>query len=275
MKQGFTGRKELDKIILNNLSDEELRVACQTDSSIKRLCDDDSFWALRLQSKYPEVKTSKPYSWKDLYFNYLIGEKYGDYLGSIGSIHRNKPKLVTPEQYYYWLNKFYPILDSSIDTYVFDKVISLVDGYPALEMMTYYRELPRWDMSHIQYLMNADEYIDVNTSTITDLLDTKKDGYIFIPSLRVAGTPDGIRAAFNMYPVESINEHINNAIKYPPSLGNVIVPDTLPSLKEIEEALERDTLIQNKINEIMVLVNNANNEIGNDNEFIRRLRDLL
>lgn len=139
MKKGFTGNKHLDMIVLNNLSDDDLFRACQTDTTIANICRDDLFWARRLQQKY-QVETYKPYkSWKELYIFALIHEKYGKYLGSIRTIAREKPFNVTTEKYYGWLNEFNDLLklvnqQDDPDAEIFKDNL---DDYPGLYFMAF------------------------------------------------------------------------------------------------------------------------------------------
>ena len=83
----FTGNKDVDKIILQNLSDEDMSNLCKTNIYMKNLCInlDDSFWLERLTNRYGKHmknKKSKHMSWKDFYNLFSEKSKYNLYVNS-------------------------------------------------------------------------------------------------------------------------------------------------------------------------------------------------
>lgn len=50
--QQFSGNREVDKLIMYNLTDEDLQNFCQTNKYVEKLCKDDKFWMNRTLQKY-------------------------------------------------------------------------------------------------------------------------------------------------------------------------------------------------------------------------------
>ncbi len=74
-KQGLTGIRDIDMMILSNLSDEDVLNACLTSKEVYAVCKNDGFWRNRFLQRFGPVKFEltkhhKAYrSWKDFYFS--------------------------------------------------------------------------------------------------------------------------------------------------------------------------------------------------------------
>lgn len=65
--QFLTGIPEVDFNILNNLSDQDLGIACQVNSYTNSLCQDDYLWEIRSKSRYNVTKKPTKISWREYY----------------------------------------------------------------------------------------------------------------------------------------------------------------------------------------------------------------
>lgn len=213
-KSGFTGNKNLDTIILNNLSDEDLHNACLTNKYISNICMNDLFWATRLQKKYPYIQKYQPYdSWKSLYIYHMIKERYGRWLGTVEEISHLKPSNVTPGEYYKWLNNFdkYVSKVHEFDKRLRDRIIlesfkSLIN-FPSLYLMFKYYNFPWYERAMVTELKSYNLYIGeptrekrkANLVKLENAEEIWKDhpDYVFSPTLRVFGNPDVIMKYFN------------------------------------------------------------------------------
>ena len=66
------GLKELDRMILSNLDDKDLVNYCRTNKAMNKICNDQTFWFNRLQSRFPQIdlevmRKVKIGSWSDVY----------------------------------------------------------------------------------------------------------------------------------------------------------------------------------------------------------------
>ena len=81
--KNFTGNKDVDKIILQKLSDKDMSNLCKTNTYMKKLCKnlDDSFWLERLVDRYGKIKNKKSenMSWKNFYNLFSQESRYNLY----------------------------------------------------------------------------------------------------------------------------------------------------------------------------------------------------
>ena len=66
------GLKELDQKVLDNLEDKDLVNYCRINQAANRVCNDQTFWFNRLQSRFPQIDLEvmakvKTGSWSDVY----------------------------------------------------------------------------------------------------------------------------------------------------------------------------------------------------------------
>jgi hypothetical protein len=74
----FTGMKDVDLLILSKLEDFDLINICNTNSYLRKLCNED-FWQKRFIEKHPYFINKQNKKWKELYLGELIGyNKYRD-----------------------------------------------------------------------------------------------------------------------------------------------------------------------------------------------------
>jgi hypothetical protein len=136
----FTGIKDLDIKILSELSDKDLYNVCRVNTLLSKICNDNNFWRIRLNIRFPDSDlTYKKSGWKSLYIYHRIKEKYGEYLGDVSNIVGNKPISVLPEEYYKWLNKFFDLIKLLYDypDYNLDMFTDLeykLNSYPSLKL---------------------------------------------------------------------------------------------------------------------------------------------
>ena len=78
----LTGDFDTDSKTLTQLSDKELEVVCRSNKSVKKICDSEEFWSVKIRSRFPEFYLTredvsnlsiqvKSNSNKELY-NYLV-----------------------------------------------------------------------------------------------------------------------------------------------------------------------------------------------------------
>ena len=70
MEGKLTGIKDVDKLILENLDDEELLRVISLNKYLNTVAD-ENFWRKRLLQRYPNVEIDKTRTWKDNYLKIL------------------------------------------------------------------------------------------------------------------------------------------------------------------------------------------------------------
>lgn len=282
----FTGVRDLDIKIMNDLSDEDLHHFCQTNVQINNICNDDKFWQRRLYQRFGPVPLGDYNSWKELYIYYMINQKYGKYLGTVKTIAIEKPSLVTPGEYYDWLNKYFKLIDLLYqipDDYedIFDMIRGKVMNYPSLyfALIAYKKG---YISLHYTDLQKVDKYFEIPSGNFVNTADREgvKD-YIFQYNYAVSGYSDDIRNYLLRlgYDIENINMRINESINNKPPSKIFNIPNKLPNINldglilKLTKDVEDQIKVNNKVDEIMVLINGAANDLGN--RFIDALKSKL
>jgi hypothetical protein len=75
--KAFTGNKNVDLLILQQLNDRDLGSVCQSNQEIRKLCKDDTFWMNRTLNRFgkeigPEIllENRKRYkTWREYYID--------------------------------------------------------------------------------------------------------------------------------------------------------------------------------------------------------------
>jgi hypothetical protein len=105
MENVLSGYKDTDYIILNKLNDYELGKVCQVNKKLKKMCDDDNFWKVRIYQKLGEyfyLKNPKDFiitTWKNYYISLM--EKINSYMkGTIYLINGVPYKKDKNKQFY-------------------------------------------------------------------------------------------------------------------------------------------------------------------------------
>ena len=71
----LTGNKDVDKMIMMKLDDENLLNLCMTNKKSAQVCNDDMFWKNRFFQEFPKPIEKGDLSWKQLYLKtmYYLG----------------------------------------------------------------------------------------------------------------------------------------------------------------------------------------------------------
>lgn len=276
MEYGITGIPELDLEILNNMDDDTLLKTCQVNKSINAICFQDRFWLNRFKSRFPNILIPNNENPKDYYFYYAIWNRYGKLLGDFNTILQNKPRAVTPIQYYDWLNKFYEFL-SRKDFEISDLYSELSD-YPFLILMAEFFD-SRYDLDKIDILIITDRYYDVSNGMLISLSDIK-DNYLFVQTLRLAGTPNEIRRFLLSlgYDLHQIDRHILNAQQNPARPRHVPKPpDKLPNIFDIV-VNQINQQIEDNVNDVIDIILRYSKNFTDDedkNRFINEVKNRI
>ena len=268
---GLTDDKNLDKSILVDLPLEDLYRACRTSRFMNNLCKDDNFWRLRVQKIVPSIQ-NPGIPWKDYYFYLLIVQRYGQFLGNIRNVARQKPANVTPEEYYHWLNKFFEIVKIDEENYL----SKILENYPSLYALAFLYHNPgayTW----------TNKYYEIPTGYYVELAEKelKEPDYIFIPkNLRVAGREQDIRRYYLEagYTQELVDQVIDAARNNPPVEQPVTVPSDLPDLKKIQGIIQEKVIMRQKLDEIERLLRETIKGFANRETregFVDHLRDYV
>lgn len=279
MRKGLTGNKNTDIIALNKLSDEDLRAACQVNSYTRNICNDDLFWASRLQSRYPRIISSGNYTWRDLYFYIPIQQKYGTYLGSIDNIAADKPASVSAEQYLSWLNRFFKLMEissnnSSAYVYLQENI-----PHPLFSLINRtYADInnAQWLPENIEFFREARRFYEVSSHKLVIFSSNEDPDYLFLETLRLAGYPDEIRNFLQSlgYGPNDMNMHIFHAQRNPMiSATRNKFPDTLFDLKPLEQEINKLLDAEEKFFEITTYITNniRHMDPNHQGDFLRNL----
>ena len=267
---GLTDDKNLDKNILVDLPLEDLYRACQTSRFMNDICKDDNFWRLRVQKMFPTLQEAG-IPWKDYYFYSLIVQRYGQFLGNIRNVARQKPANVTPEEYYHWLNKFYEMVKIDEGNYL----LKILENYHTLYALSFLYHNPgasTW----------TNKYYEIPTGNYVELAEKelKEPDYIFIPSMRVAGREQDLRQYYldAGYTQERVDQVINVARNNPPVEQLITVPSDLPDLKKIQGIMQERIIMRQKLDEIERLLRETIEGFANRETregFVDHLRDYV
>jgi len=63
----FTGNKDVDINILNELDDRDLINFCKTSKYIRTICNNDNFWRIRTFNKFKDICKKENQTWKEYY----------------------------------------------------------------------------------------------------------------------------------------------------------------------------------------------------------------
>ena len=289
---GLTGDKNIDIVILNKLSDQDLRQACQIDTLTRSICNNDLFWAHRLQTRYPHIKSQEEYTWRDLYFYTQIHQKYGTFLGTIDDIAAAKPKLVTSEQYLVWLDLFFKLLQQEdgsgdIEYTIYNYV---PDEYPLFKLIsTIHQNInnAHWFVDAIPFFERVNRYYEISSQKIVTFSNQGPE-HLFIDTLRLAGSPEEIRNFLidRGNPVPRINQHIEHAQRLSTTLdapaypisepnGHYKIPDVLFDLAPIEKEISKILTVDKKFSDIVTFIENSTRDLDPDIQakIIERLKD--
>lgn len=259
MRKGLTGNKNTDIIALNKLSDEDLRAVCQINSYTRNICNDDLFWASRLQSRYPRILSPGRYTWRDLYFYIQIQQKYGTYLGSIDDIAADKPASVSAEQYLSWLDRFFKLMEiaaNNSSVYVFLENLP----HPLFELINRaYQDIngAQWGPNKIESLREVHRFYEVSSHKLRTFSPNEDPDYLFLETIRLAGYPDEIRNFLTSfgYGPNDMNIHINHAQRNPMiQEARNKFPNTLFDLKPLEEEVDKILETERKFDEITTYI---------------------
>lgn len=81
---GFTGIKDVDYLILENLDDVTLRKTCTVNKYLNGLCKNQEFWKIRLFNRFGVQKLPKEWTWEMLY------HRMHDRVGNVVEISKEK-----------------------------------------------------------------------------------------------------------------------------------------------------------------------------------------
>src|SRR3990172_8316661 len=84
----FTHVRNIDMNILLQLDDESLQSICQLNKYTRSLCDDNIFWALKIQKLYPGLPIPKGYQQRlrELYQTLIKVESIADWAAENGHL---------------------------------------------------------------------------------------------------------------------------------------------------------------------------------------------
>ena len=115
----FSGNKDTDRIILENLDDYNLLNACKINKYTNSLCD-ENFFARRVKTRFSRLQKPDNKSWKQyyLYLAYWLGKLKEDYDFSTNDL-RDDPKEYYDllKQQYYFLTDPRQLTEDQLDDF--------------------------------------------------------------------------------------------------------------------------------------------------------------
>ena len=262
----FTGSKDVDYQIMMGLDDESLLNFCQTDKYIKSLCDNDNFWERRAANRYGEsVSKPYNKTWREQYLFLINHYNFTrEYDNNVVTVHAKKNFItlnryitiatgIYNEEYFdefdlkpdteireiighvvaeaatYFGNMILVRYDERIDVFEFGNVFGIEGEKDSILIPNRNKQNKRkvrWSMTESENSKARHDYMDLTNGGYVTLDHGFDDGYVYVPSLRVAGRPDDIINYFIEYgvPPEQIQAHvdrsynidnINNIMKMP------------------------------------------------------------